>query len=89
MTSPIRYENVPVFRPGAEYSPERIVGKANVQFDEETNRVTITIESTSDKIADFLRLGTLRSFDLGAMVDNVNPETVASYHEKLKESLND
>ena len=71
------YENVPVFRqaPGG-YSPENLLGKAQVTVDEENGKSTITIEG-GPQITEFLALGILKSFEL-------NTAIVATDEEKAR-----
>lgn len=77
------YRNIPVYR-GSSSSldandPRNIVGKARVDVNDKDKSVVVTVESVNTDIVDFLELGDLKAFYLGAFLTEVDPKKAKEY----------
>ncbi len=68
------YENVPVFRSGSTFGadgPEHLVGRAKVEMNAETEKLTITIDA-GENLTKFINIGELMALEISAFVQNVD-----------------
>ena len=76
------YENVPVFRLGMSQGDIRsLIGKAQIQIDEENGKSTITIEG-GPEITEFMSIGTLKAFELNTVIYDPDPAKAEAWRSR-------